>query len=92
MVKGIGSLAAVKKIRAQELKQKQIINRDLKIEKICRKVAKNSGISRPVNFTVNNNTITSFKDIKLPSEYGGEFAPWSPLSRVKNNVKFDIKA
>jgi len=88
MVKGISSLAAVKKIKAQELKQRQIINRDMKIEKTCKRVAKDCGISKPVNYTVNKTSNTSFKDINLASEVG-EFAPWSPLSKT-NGRKLNI--
>lgn len=91
MVKGISNLGSLRKVKAQELKQKQLLNQETKLTKLCQKVAKESGIQKPINYTVNNKTTFSYKDIGQPSDHS-ELAPWSSIHQIRKTINPYLKA
>ena len=70
------TLAAIRKHNSEVLKQKQVINEELKLQKICQKVVQSCSIPKPVNYSVNSGREMTFKDLDF--QCGNSiWAPWS---------------
>lgn len=85
MIKVHNTLASLKRERQYLLRKKQILTDEMKLKKICEKVAKSCGISKPVNYTVNSCSLKKFSDIDISLD-DNEWAPWSFVRKMQKKI------